>query len=150
VIAIGSDHAGFHLKEELRAHLGAQNREVRDFGVHDTERVDYPRIAEAVAGAVASGEAQFGLLVCGSGVGMCITANKITGVRAVVCSESYSARMSREHNDANVLTLGARVVGSDVAKDILDAWLGADFEGGRHAARVELIGEIERRRTDQP
>lgn len=143
-IAMGSDHAGFHLKEELRLWLEERGLDVTDLGVHDTERVDYPRVARRLAAAVAGGEADGGILVCGSGVGMCITANKVDGVRAVVCSEPYSARMSRAHNDANVLALGARVVGSDLARDIVDAWLDADFEGGRHGGRVDLISAVER------
>lgn len=121
------------------AHLRESGHEVEDLGTNAPDSVDYPDYGHRVAQGVADGQAPLGLLVCGSGVGMCITANKHQGVRAVVCSEPYSAKMSRLHNDANVLCLGARVVGQDLAKDILGAFLAAEFEGGRHARRVGKI-----------
>lgn len=138
-LLVGADHAGLPLKEALVAHLRAQGHEVNDLGTHAPDSVDYPDFAHRVASGVANGDAPLGLLVCGSGVGMSITANKHAGVRAVVCSEPYSAKMGRRHNDANVLCLGARVVGVDLAIDILEAFLAAEFEGGRHARRVGKI-----------
>lgn len=138
-LLVGADHAGLPLKEALVAHLRAQGQEVNDLGTHAPDSVDYPDFAHRVASGVANGDAPLGLLVCGSGVGMSITANKHAGVRAVVCSEPYSAKMGRRHNDANVLCLGARVVGVDLAIDILEAFLAAEFEGGRHARRVGKI-----------
>jgi ribose 5-phosphate isomerase B len=138
-IAIGSDHAGFPLKEHLRAVLEERGCEVHDAGTTSEASCDYPDFAHAVAGRVAKGEADVGVLVCGTGVGMSITANKHQGVRAVVCSECFSAKMARAHNDANVLCMGQRVVGAGLATEILDAFLGAKFEGGRHERRVGKI-----------
>ncbi len=138
-IVVGSDHAGLALKRSLASALEARGYEVHDLGTHDESSCDYPDLGRAVAKAVAAGEAPLALLVCGSGVGMSITANRYQGVRAVVCSESYSAAMARKHNDANVLCLGSRVVGPGLAEEILDAFLSAEFEGGRHARRVAKI-----------
>jgi len=138
-IAIASDHAGFALKKELEAALVARLVTVEDLGTHDTTSADYPDYAHRLAEGVASGKWERGILVCGTGVGMSISANRHKGVRAVVCSEPYTARLSRQHNDSNVLCMGARVVGPGMALDILDAWLGAAFEGGRHAPRVAKI-----------
>lgn len=138
VLVIGSDHAGLALKREL-AHLAMDlGWDVRDVGTHSSESTDYPDYAHRVAEAVAEGQG-LGLLVCGTGIGMCMAANRHEGVRAAVCSDMYSATMSREHNDANVLCLGARVVGVGLASEILKAFLGARFEGGRHARRVSKI-----------
>lgn len=142
-IAIGSDHGGFVLKEEIRRYLEAKSYAYRDFGVHSTESVDYPDFALPVAEAVAAGEYTLGILVCGTGIGVSIAANKVCGVRAAHCHDTFSARMAREHNDANVLTLGERVVGRGLALDIVDAFLGGVFAGGRHACRVGKIREIE-------
>lgn len=139
LIAIASDHAGFELKEQLEAALVARSITVEDLGTHDAASTDYPDYAHRVADGVASGKWERGILVCGTGVGMAISANRHKGVRAVVCSEPYTARLSRQHNDSNVLCMGARVVGPGMALDILDAWLGASFEGGRHAGRVAKI-----------
>lgn len=136
VVAVGADHAGVALKDALVAYLGARGVEVVDFGTHGTASVDYPDFAVQVARAVAGGRADSGLLVCGTGQGMAMAANKIAGVRAAVVAEPFSAAMTRAHNDANVLCIGARVVGGGVAEAILDAWLGTAFEGGRHARRV--------------
>jgi ribose 5-phosphate isomerase B len=144
MIALGSDHVGFELKEPIKAYLEARGVEIRDFGSFSSQRTDYPVYARLVARAVASGECARGLLFCGTGVGISIAANKVRGIRAVVCSEPYSAKLSRQHNDTNVLCLGSRVVGLELAKMIVDEWLAADFEGGRHANRVRMIGEIER------
>ncbi|BED97668.1 MULTISPECIES: bifunctional allose-6-phosphate isomerase/ribose-5-phosphate isomerase RpiB [Escherichia] len=144
-IAFGCDHVGFILKEEILTHLAQRGIEVLDKGTWSGERTDYPRYASAVAQAVVAGEADGGILICGTGVGISITANKFAGIRAVVCSEPYSAQLSRQHNDTNVLAFGSRVVGLELAKMIVDAWLDAKFEGGRHLARVEAIKAIEMR-----
>ena len=144
-IAFGCDHVGFILKEEILTHLAQRGIEVLDKGTWSGERTDYPRYASAVAQAVVAGEADGGILICGTGVGISITANKFAGIRAVVCSEPYSAQLSRQHNDTNVLAFGSRVVGLELAKMIVDGWLDAKFEGGRHLARVEAIKAIEMR-----
>jgi ribose 5-phosphate isomerase B len=149
-IALGADHAGWELKEVLKAWLIQEGYDVADFGTHSTDAVDYPDYALLVAEAVATARAEGGLLVCGTGVGMAITANKVPGIRAAVCADAYTARMSREHNDANVLTLGGRLMAPEQALGILRAWLEAAFAGGRHARRVEKIDEIERRRLAVP
>lgn len=142
-VAFGCDHVGFILKNEILAHLQARGLEVIDKGAWSTERTDYPRYASAVAQAVIDGEVDGGILICGTGVGIAITANKFPGIRAVVCSEPYSARLSRQHNNTNILAFGSRVVGSELAKMIVDSWLDADFEGGRHQTRVDAITAIE-------
>ncbi len=139
LIAIASDHAGFALKEELRKALAERSHEVEDLGTHDATSTDYPDYAHRLAEGVASGKWERGVLVCGTGVGMSISANRHKGVRAVVCSEPYSARLSRQHNDSNVLCMGARVVGFGMAIEILETWLAAAFEAGRHATRVAKI-----------
>ena len=144
-IALGADHAGLRLKDELKAWLLARGHEVKDFGTFSTDSVDYPDHAAAVAAAVACGAAERGLLVCGTGVGMAIAANKVPGVRAAACADAYTARLSRQHNDANVLALGARITASEAAVEILQAWLEAAFEGGRHARRVAKLTALERR-----
>lgn len=145
-VAIGSDHAGFDLKQELAEALRAEGYHVEDFGCFSRESVDYPDIAREVAEAVAAGRLQRGILVCGTGIGMSIVANKIRGIRAAACSEPYSAIMSRRHNNANVLTVGGRVVGVGLALEIAKAFLQTEFEfGSRHEKRVEKIDAIERR-----
>jgi ribose 5-phosphate isomerase B len=138
-IAFGCDHAGFVLKPAVLEHLKKRGHEVLDFGTNGPESCDYPDFAHQVAVAVADGRADRGVLVCGTGVGMSIAANRHGGVRAVLCSEPFSARLSREHNDSNVLCFGARVVGAGTAADLLDAFLGTLHEGGRHARRVAKI-----------
>lgn len=138
-IAIGCDHIGFELKTHIIEHLQSKGYGIKDFGTHSTERTDYPLFAKAVADAVTKGECEKGILVCGTGVGISIAANKVKGVRAVVCSEPYSALLSRQHNDTNILALGARVVGRDLALMIADIWLGGEFEGGRHQRRVDML-----------
>ncbi|NLJ40941.1 MAG: ribose 5-phosphate isomerase B [Clostridiales bacterium] len=145
MLAIGGDHASPQLKEEIKKHLDEKNIAYKDFGTFSDESVDYPTYGEMVANAVASGEYEKGILICGTGVGMSMTANKVRGIRAVVCSDCYSAALSRRHNDANILALGARVVGPDLAKMIIDTWLEAEFEGGRHQNRVDLIMDVERK-----
>jgi ribose 5-phosphate isomerase B len=145
VIALGADHAGWELKEALKAWLMDQGNQVLDFGTHSPESVDYPDYASQVAEAVAVGKVDRGVLVCGTGIGMAITANKVPGVRAALCSDAYTARMSREHNDANVLALGGRLMGPDAAIEILGTFLATDFAEGRHTQRVNKIASLERR-----
>ena len=143
-IALGSDHGGFRLKEDIRTHLQQQGVEVEDLGTHSEESVDYPRYGFAVGEAIRAGRADLGIVVCGTGLGISIAANKIPGIRAAVCTETYSARMAREHNNANVLALGGRVTGTGLALDIVDTFITAKFAGGRHAQRVELLSALER------
>jgi len=138
-IGVASDHAGLELKRALVTDLEQRGFEVRDFGTTTTDSCDYPDFAHAVARAIEGGEIERALLVCGTGVGMSIAVNRSRAVRAVVCSEPLSARMSRKHNDANVLCLGARVIGVGTALEIVDAFVTAEFEGGRHAGRVAKI-----------
>lgn len=142
-IAVGSDHAGFRLKSALVEHLRNAGHELHDVGTHEPVSCDYPDFAVAVARAVVSGEAELGLLCCGTGQGMAMSANKVSGVRAAVCSDTFSAHATRQHNDANVLCLGERVVGFGLAADILDAFVSAQFEGGRHALRVAKINGLD-------
>lgn len=143
-IAIGSDHAGYAAKEHLKRWLAERGHDVIDLGTHGSGSVDYPDFASRVGRAVAAGDAPFGLLLCGSGIGMSIAANKIVGVRAAHCTDCYQARVARQHNDANVLCLGARVSGLGVMEDTLESFLGHAFEGGRHAARVQKIQSLDR------
>ncbi|MGH9510122.1 MAG: ribose 5-phosphate isomerase B [Terriglobales bacterium] len=143
-VSIGADHAGFELKEKIRKLLGDQGIEVVDEGTHSVDSVDYPDYARKVAEAVARSEAQRGILVCGSGIGMAMAANKVHGVRAAHVTSEHEARLSREHNDANVLTLGARFLDDATAQRIVQAFLCARFDGGRHQRRVEKITAIER------
>ena len=138
-IVVGNDHAGLPLKKEIVGALVELGWTVEDLGVNETTSVDYPDYAHAVARSILSGKHTLGLLFCGSGVGISIAANRHAGIRAVVCSEPYSAAMARRHNDANVLCMGARVVGGGLAREILEAFLEQTFEGGRHAKRVEKI-----------
>lgn len=143
-IAIGSDHAGFALKEHLHRLLSADGHEISDHGTTGEEPVDYPPICAAVARAVASGRAERGIVLGGSGQGEQISANKVRGVRAALCNDLYTARYARLHNDANVLAVGARIVGVGLAVEIVRTWLSTEFEGGRHQPRVEQIAQIER------
>jgi ribose 5-phosphate isomerase B len=142
-VAIGSDHAGFALKAHLRETLISLGHEVDDLGTNSEEPVDYPPICAAVGRAVVKGEADRGIVLGGSGQGEQMTANKIRGVRAALCNDLYTARMSREHNDANVLSIGARIVAHQLADEILTLWLTTPFEGGRHERRIAQIAEIE-------
>ncbi|WP_020376138.1 ribose 5-phosphate isomerase B [Sulfobacillus thermosulfidooxidans] len=144
-IAVGADHAGWPLKETLVNYLIDKGWDVEDFGTFGPESVDYPDYANKVALAVANGDAERGLLICGSGQGMCIVANKTQGVRASLAHDVVSARLARQHNDANVLTMGARFVAPELAEEILSVWLDTPYEGGRHARRLEKIEQIERR-----
>ena len=141
-IAVASDHAGLELKNALARELQKRGVEVRDFGTTTADSCDYPDFAHAVARAIANGEVERAILVCGTGVGMSIAANRHTAIQAVACSEPLSARMSRQHNDANVLCIGARVVGAGTAIDIVEAFLATTFEGGRHATRVAKINHL--------
>ncbi|MDR1734852.1 MAG: ribose 5-phosphate isomerase B [Oscillospiraceae bacterium] len=143
MIAIGCDHAATCLKEALKTWLQEQKVDVLDFGTFGTAKADYPVSAYKVAKAVAEGQCEKGILLCGTGVGISIAANKVKGIRAVCCSEPYSAQLSKMHNDTNILCMGARVVGSELAKMIVMAWLAVDFEGGRHKKRVDMITKIE-------
>jgi ribose 5-phosphate isomerase B len=142
-ISLASDHAGFELKEQVRLYLETQGHAVEDLGPHSEDPVDYPVYAELVARSVASGEADRGVLVCGTGLGMAIAANKVDGVRAVQVSDPSFAEMARRHNDANVVTLAGRSIDMQVAEKVLDAFMGTEFEGGRHQRRVDMIGAIE-------
>lgn len=148
-IAIGSDHAGFRLKERIRAFLAERGMIVEDFGTSGAEpSVDYPRFAQEVGRAVASGRAERGILICGTGIGMSMAANRIRGVRAALCHDHYSARLGRAHNDANVLCVGGRTTGTDVALEIVATFLETGFEGGRHERRVHMIHSIEDLETE--
>ncbi len=143
-IAIGNDHTALLLKDVVIGHLKEKNIEVLDLGVNSQESVDYPIYGEKVAKAVVAGEADLGILICGTGVGISVAANKVDGIRAVVCSEPYTAKLAKMHNDTNVLAFGARVIGDEMAKMIIDNWLEVEFEGGRHQRRVDLITDIEK------
>lgn len=143
-IYLGSDHAGFELKEQVREVLEGFGHEVVDVGPHSDDPVDYPDYAETVARAVAAGEAPFGVLICGTGLGMAIAANKVPGIRAVQASDPEMARMGRLHNDANILTLPGRYIDRDRAAEVLSVFLETPFEGGRHQRRIDKIGEIEK------
>lgn len=141
-IIVGCDHGGYELKEKIVPGLKAMNHEVEDIGTYSLESVDYPSYAVKVATAVANGDADRGILICGSGIGMCIVANRIAGVRAVQVSEPFAAKMSRRHNNSNILCLGGRFTGQDLAVEIVDTWLREPFEGGRHQRRVEMIDKL--------
>ncbi|MCC7510449.1 MAG: ribose 5-phosphate isomerase B [Planctomycetes bacterium] len=143
IIAIASDHAGFKLKQTIIEHLRKAGHQVLDEGPMDEQRVDYPDFAERAARVVARGDAQRGVLVCGSGIGMCMSANKIPGIRAVVVHDAWEAEMSRRHNNANVACFGQRSMGEDVVTHALDVFLRAEFDGGRHEGRVAKIGHID-------
>jgi len=142
-IAIGSDHAGFDLKEALKEHITSKGYELIDCGTHSKESTDYPIYAKEVAMHIKSQKADRGILICGSGLGMSISANKIKGIRAALCLNEYMARMSVKDNNANVLCLGGRVIGVELAKSIIDAWFDAHFEGGRHERRLRIISSFE-------
>lgn len=144
-IAIGNDHAAGELKQEMKEYLESKGHQVVDLGVNSTESCNYPEYGEAVGRAVVAGDVDCGVLICGTGVGISIAANKVKGVRAAVCSEPVTARLVKEHNNANIIAFGARIVGSETAKAILDAYLGAEFLGGRHQTRIDMIHEIEER-----
>lgn len=144
MIAIGCDHGGFELKGHIMNHLKEIGVEFKDFGCYDENSVDYPDIAEKVGKAVVAGECENGILICGTGIGISIAANKIDGVRAALCGDVYSAKMTKQHNNANIICLGGRVTGRELAFMIVDAWLDAEFEGGRHQNRVDKIHNLEK------
>lgn len=143
-IVLSSDHAAIQLRQAIAAHVARDGWLVTDIGPTTSESTPYPKHGEAAARLVASGDYRFGIVLCGTGQGIMMAANKIKGIRCGVCADTYSARMIREHNDANMLAIGARVVGEGLALDIVDAFVLGEFEGGRHATRVEMIGELER------
>jgi len=142
-IAVGSDHAGYALKEQLAGELRDLGHEVLDLGAHSTDRVDYPDFGAAVGRSVAGGDADLGVCVCGSGIGIAMAANKVPGVRAATVHDATSARLTRQHNDANVICLGERLTGPEVASEAMRAWLDAEFEGGRHAGRVDKLSDLD-------
>jgi len=144
-IAVGSDHAGFSLKEEVVKHLKEKGYDFKDFGTFSEASCDYPDFAEIVAKEVASKNYDLGILICGTGIGISIAANKVPGIRAALCSDTFSAHACREHNNANILAMGARVVGTGIALDIVDTFLNAEFEGDRHLRRINKITEIEKK-----
>lgn len=144
-IAIGCDHGGFELKNEIIKFLKGENYEVKDFGTYSTDSCDYPDVALPVAEAVAAKEFEFGILICGTGIGIGISANKVPGIRAALCSDTFSAHATREHNNANILTMGQRVVGTGLAIDIVKTFLSAKYEGGRHENRLNKITDIEKK-----
>lgn len=146
-IAVGSDHAGFKLKEQVREYLRTQGYEVTDCGTHSEQPADYPDYAAQVASRVATQEMEWGVLICGTGLGMAMAANKVPGIRAAACNDTLLARFAREHNNANILAMGGRIVDESTARKILNAWSVAVFAGGRHERRVEKIGAIEEHRT---
>ncbi len=143
MIAIGSDHGGYLLKEEIKKHLEEKGYDFKDSGTDSTASCDYPVYAEKVCNAIQSGECEKGILVCGTGIGMSMCANKCKGIRAAVCGDHFSAEFTRKHNNANVLCLGARVIGSGVAMQLVDIFLTTEFEGGRHEKRIEMMMELE-------
>ena len=142
-IAIGNDHVAVELKNHITKYVEAKGYEVVNFGTDSSESCDYPVYGEKVARAVASGECDLGILICGTGIGISLAANKVKGIRAAVCSEPYSARLTRQHNNANIIAFGARVVGQAIAEMIVDEFLNAEYEGGRHQRRVDMITAIE-------
>jgi len=142
-LAIGNDHVAVEMKKEIKAYLEGKGIEVIDVGTNSTERFNYPISGYKVARLVAAGKVDGGVLICGTGVGISLAANKVRGIRACVCSEPYSAKLSKQHNNTNIIAFGARVIGIETAKMIVDEWLGATYEGGRHQVRVDMIAEIE-------
>ena len=148
-IAIASDHAAFELKEKIVQHLKDLGHEPMDFGVHDNTSVDYPDYGAKVGKVVSEGEYERGILLCGTGIGMSITANKFPGVRATLVYDNYTARMSRLHNDSNILVIGGRTTGISTAFDILETWLTTQYEGGRHALRLKKISDLDNNRRGE-
>ena len=142
MVVIGSDHGGYALKQDIMKHLEESGVEFKDMGCYSEASVDYPEIAEALCAEITGGNAELGILVCGTGIGMSMAANKVKGIRAAACSDTFSARFTRMHNDANVLCLGGRVVGPGLAIDLVDLFLNTEFEGGRHQRRVDKVMAI--------
>ncbi len=147
-IAIGSDHAGFKLKESIKNYLIELGINVDDFGTHSEESVDYPDYAFPVAKKVVKGEYDFGILICGTGLGMSISANKVKGIRASLCNDLFTARLAKEHNNANVLCMGGGVLGEGIAKEIVKVWIDSSFQGGRHERRIAKITAYENKSTN--
>lgn len=146
-IAIGNDHSAVTMKSHIAEYLRVQGHEVIDFGTESTQSTDYPIYAEKVAKAVVSGDCERGILICGTGIGISIAANKVRGVRCAHCSEPYSAKLTRQHNDANILAFGARTVGPAIAETMVDVFLATPFDGGRHQRRVDMIAQLEEKQT---
>lgn len=146
-IGIANDHASVEMKKQVVAYLKEKGYDVVNYGTDSTESCDYPVYGEKIGHAVVSGEVDFGIAICGTGLGISLAANKVHGIRAAVCSEPYTARLSRQHNNANILAFGSRVIGIELAKMIIDEFLGAEFEGGRHQRRVDMIMDVERRES---
>lgn len=144
MIALGCDHGGFELKETIKKHFDNNNIKYKDYGIYKCEPVDYPIVAKAVCNSIVCGECEMGLLFCGTGIGMSIAANKFCGIRAACCSDPFSAKYTRLHNNANVLCLGGRVVGDGLAVELVDLFINTEYEGGRHQNRLDLISEIEK------
>ena len=144
MLALGCDHGGYQLKEFLKKYLEKKGIEVKDFGTYSEDSVDYPVYAEKVAKAVQSGEAEGGILCCGTGIGISIAANKFDGIRCALVRDSFSARLTKEHNNANIIALGGRVTGTELAADIVDSWMNAEFQGGRHQGRIDIISSFEK------
>ncbi len=144
MIAIGSDHGGYELKTHIIEYLKNKGIEIKDFGCYDENSVDYPDIAQAVCNSINAGVCENGILICGTGIGISIAANKIDGIRAAHCHDVYSAQMTKRHNNANVICIGGRVIGRELAFMIVDAWLNAEFEGGRHQNRIDKIHNLEK------
>lgn len=142
-IAIGNDHVAVEMKNHIKEYLEAKGHEMIDFGTHTTERCDYPIYGKKVADAVASKKCDVGILICGTGIGISLAANKVKGIRAAVCSDPYSARLTKQHNNANIIAFGARVIGEATAEMIVDEFLNAEYEGGRHQNRIDMISAIE-------
>lgn len=142
-IAIGNDHTAVDLKQHIQTYLEQKGYEIYNVGTDSTQRTDYPVYGQAVAKEVISGRCELGILICGTGIGISLVANKIHGIRAAVCSEPYSARLSRQHNNANIIAFGARVVGESLAEMIVDEFLAAEYEGGRHQKRIDMISALE-------
>ncbi|WP_434579425.1 ribose 5-phosphate isomerase B [Thermoanaerobacterium thermosaccharolyticum] len=148
MISLGCDHGGYELKEIIKKHLEEKNIEYKDFGTYSEESVDYPEYALKVAESIRNGESELGILCCGTGIGVSIAANKVPGIRAAVVGDVFSARACKEHNNANIICLGGRVIGPGLALMIVDEWLNAEFSGGRHQRRIDKITEIEKKYSE--
>jgi len=145
-IAIGNDHVAVDMKKHIKEYLEAKGHEIINFGTDSRDRCDYPIYGKKVAEAVAGGECDCGILICGTGVGISLAANKVKGIRAAVCSDPYTAKLTKQHNNANIIAFGARVIGESTAEMIVDEYLNAEYEGGRHQKRIDMISDIEKTR----
>ncbi len=144
MIGLGADHGGYQLKEFIKKHLEKKGIEYKDFGTYSEDSVDYPLFAEKVCKAIGEGQCESGILCCGTGIGISMAANKFKGIRCALVRDSFSARLTKEHNNANVLALGGRVTGTELAADIIDSWMNAEFQGGRHQGRIDIISGFEK------